>query len=1034
MVKSKWTSLFYDKCIGKDDHSFNNEHTRQILIDDLDDNEYQYTTGDVAIAMFNKKFGSNGQSNAYLSTTIPELDKKLYQVKMYTKVINFKNVYITIVNINNKTIYNIIKNKQEIPQKKFLIDLCKYHIHYDKQSKQAELLMGTKFNFTKEKQIQDNIGNIVKNVMTASKYNIEDAIDDPIDSEDSFDLLTAKLFDYQKCSIGWMVNKERHMKKNKIKYNINEEVQIGEVFFELTNQKFYSMDDRKELVFYGGGVIDEVGLGKTLQITTLSLLNQPKNISQVKSGSNKFHSRATLVICPNTLCGQWKRELKSMIAKKYDPIIISMITKRELDKYTYEDLLDADFVITSFTFLDNKNFTNKWVPELSALKSYNKSSSFNHAKAEKVFDKMGKILVKDPLNNIQKKQPLLHLIKWHRLVVDEFHEVYGKKYPYVANLLPHIKSSFRWSVTATPFINNNSLYNNVNYLTNFENPYEKRILSSYDVIKFLCNNCFRRNTKKSVEEEHTLPPIEEEIIWLKFTHTERMMYNAYLANPNNKEFSVFLRQLCCHPQLAEETKLALSNCKSLNDVEKMMVAHYKSTAIIAKQKYVKTHIRINKVIENINKIIERTQKNKVINTLKKMGYFQDSDSEDEMDAMMVAMNFNENEDDEDDEDNENGQNKIAETIIVNIDNNYKEEYIESIINDTEDYENIINKVVNTLENVNTDKLINIVKNKAKKYKEIDLITIDNLKDILKKTRESKLLLQKELDGKLVTYNFYNNVINRIKVIKEKEVNNSDSEGSDAEVDSDSESDSDTDSDSDDEDVCGICLDNIKENDIGVTICGHLYCYSCLKAWIVKKHACPYCRKGLAKNSVFMLSYEKKKKHKSLEDKKKDELINEVGTKLANLIFYLKKHDKHTIIFSQWDSLLKRVGHVLKDNGIKNVFCRGNVFQRDKAVREFNSDDKIKVIMLSSESSASGTNLTKATQIVLVDPVYGEYSYRKDTENQAIGRAHRLGQKEKLKVVRFIIKDSVEQKIYNMNNEEDKQHADKRKVVEISVDD
>ena len=73
MVKSKWTSLFYDKCIGKDDHSFNNEHTRQILIDDLDDNEYQYTTGDVAIAMFNKKFGSNGQSNAYLSTTIPEL-------------------------------------------------------------------------------------------------------------------------------------------------------------------------------------------------------------------------------------------------------------------------------------------------------------------------------------------------------------------------------------------------------------------------------------------------------------------------------------------------------------------------------------------------------------------------------------------------------------------------------------------------------------------------------------------------------------------------------------------------------------------------------------------------------------------------------------------------------------------------------------------------------------------------------------------------------------------------------------------------
>ena len=63
-----------------------------------------------------------------------------------------------------------------------------------------------------------------------------------------------------------------------------------------------------------------------------------------------------------------------------------------------------------------------------------------------------------------------------------------------------------------------------------------------------------------------------------------MMYNAYLANPNNDKFSTYLRQLCCHPQLAEETKDALSNCKTLADIEKMMVSHYQIQVDEAQEK------------------------------------------------------------------------------------------------------------------------------------------------------------------------------------------------------------------------------------------------------------------------------------------------------------------------------------------------------------------------------------------------------------------------------------------------------------------
>jgi SNF2 family DNA or RNA helicase len=121
---------------------------------------------------------------------------------------------------------------------------------------------------------------------------------------------------------------------------------------------------------------------------------------------------------------------------------------------------------------------------------------------------------------------------------------------------------------------------------------------------------------------------------------------------------------------------------------------------------------------------------------------------------------------------------------------------------------------------------------------------------------------------------------------------------------------------------------------------------------------------------------------------------------------------------------------LEENNIKNVFCKGNCYQRDKAITEFNNDDKIKVIMLSSGSAASGTNLTKASKVILIDPIYGDYKYRKDQERQAVGRAHRTGQTKKIQVVRFIVKNTVEEEIHKMNLVEDAKHVDSKDADEV----
>ena len=71
----------------------------------------------------------------------------------------------------------------------------------------------------------------------------------------------------------------------------------------------------------------------------------------------------------------------------------------------------------------------------------------------------------------------------------------------------------------------------------------------------------------------------------------------------------------------------------------------------------------------------------------------------------------------------------------------------------------------------------------------------------------------------------------------------------------------------------------------------------------------------------------------------------------------------------------------------------------------------KVIMLSLNNSASGTNLTEATHIIFVEPINNNYDMVKAIESQAIGRSCRLGQTNKIKVIRILTKNTIEENIY-----------------------
>ena len=72
-------------------------------------------------------------------------------------------------------------------------------------------------------------------------------------------------------------------------------------------------------------------------------------------------------------------------------------------------------------------------------------------------------------------------------------------------------------------------------------------------------------------------------------------------------------------------------------------------------------------------------------------------------------------------------------------------------------------------------------------------------------------------------------------------------------------------------------------------------------------------------------------------------------------------------------------------------------------------------MLSTEHAASGTNLTEANHIIFMESHQGTYGDVKAMEDQAIGRAVRLGQENQVNVIKLIIKDTIEEEIFNNFN-------------------
>lgn len=127
-----------------------------------------------------------------------------------------------------------------------------------------------------------------------------------------------------------------------------------------------------------------------------------------------------------------------------------------------------------------------------------------------------------------------------------------------------------------------------------------------------------------------------------------------------------------------------------------------------------------------------------------------------------------------------------------------------------------------------------------------------------------------------------------------------------------------------------------------------------------------------------------------------------------------------LIFSQFTTLLEICRRRLEREGIGYAYLDGGTADRRKTVSQFTDNEDCSVFLISLKAGGCGLNLVQSNYVFILDPWWNPA-----IEAQAVDRAHRMGQKNKVFAYKMIAKDTVEEKIVSLQK-------DKRRLADAIV--
>nr|XP_020472266.1 helicase-like transcription factor isoform X2 [Monopterus albus]XP_020472267.1 helicase-like transcription factor isoform X2 [Monopterus albus] len=208
--------------------------------------------------------------------------------------------------------------------------------------------------------------------------------------------------------------------------------------------------------------------------------------------------------------------------------------------------------------------------------------------------------------------------------------------------------------------------------------------------------------------------------------------------------------------------------------------------------------------------------------------------------------------------------------------------------------------------------------------------------------------------------------------------------------------------------CSVCLDSVRLPVI--THCAHVYCRPCIAQVIGTEQdraRCPLCRSEIKTSELVEFPQEEIEEENNMNSEKW-RTSSKVQALMGNLL-RLRCEDSSIkcLVVSQFTRFLTILETPLREHGFSFVRLDGTMSQkrRTQVIREFQSSaaNSPVIMLLSLKAGGVGLNLTAASHVFLLDPAWNPA-----TEQQCIDRCHRLGQKRKVVITKFIVKDSVEE--------------------------
>ena len=152
--------------------------------------------------------------------------------------------------------------------------------------------------------------------------------------------------------------------------------------------------------------------------------------------------------------------------------------------------------------------------------------------------------------------------------------------------------------------------------------------------------------------------------------------------------------------------------------------------------------------------------------------------------------------------------------------------------------------------------------------------------------------------------------------------------------------------------CSICLNEINKNNLGITKCGHIFCYSCIYKSLKINNKCPTCRRVNEIDNIYLYT--------DKNDKINYNVFNDLGTKFRYL-FKMIDNLKTLIIFSNYNDNLYFIQNFLKKLNINSEFLKKCNNTSNILLVNYNNDLRFLEF------------LNKKYYIIFLSPYYNNYN-------------------------------------------------------------